>query len=303
MAAATADQLTELFKTAQSAAQKATAVEGAEEDRCVEALQAMRSLRVTTSLLMSTQVGKQLRKLTKHSRPKIRSIAVDILEDWKKVVSSEASSKSKAEGPKSSANASVEKGKVSSKQSNGNSSSKARPLPKSNDATRDKMREVLLEAFQKVPQEAEGQELARANAKDPVQVAVEVENALFSKLESTKVDKKAKYRSIVFNLKDPNNPDLRRRLLLGQISGSQLTTMSAEDMASDQRKAENKQIKDKALFECERGMKQEATTDQFKCGKCGRRECTYFQKQTRSADEPMTTYVTCVNCNNRWKFC
>jgi transcription elongation factor S-II len=31
--------------------------------------------------------------------------------------------------------------------------------------------------------------------------------------------------------------------------------------------------------------------------------CTYYQLQTRSADEPMTTFVTCVNCDNRWKFC
>jgi len=44
-------------------------------------------------------------------------------------------------------------------------------------------------------------------------------------------------------------------------------------------------------------------TDIFKCGKCKERNCTYFQMQTRSADEPMTTFVTCLNCGNRWKFC
>ena len=44
-------------------------------------------------------------------------------------------------------------------------------------------------------------------------------------------------------------------------------------------------------------------TDQFQCGKCKQRKCTYYQMQTRSADEPMTTFVTCIVCNNRWKFC
>ena len=40
----------------------------------------------------------------------------------------------------------------------------------------------------------------------------------------------------------------------------------------------------------------------FMCGKCKTMKTTYYQMQTRSADEPMTTFVTCLNCNNRWKF-
>ena len=44
-----------------------------------------------------------------------------------------------------------------------------------------------------------------------------------------------------------------------------------------------------------------AATDEFKCYKCKKRKCTYYQLQTRSADEPMTTFVTCLNCGSRWK--
>lgn len=44
-----------------------------------------------------------------------------------------------------------------------------------------------------------------------------------------------------------------------------------------------------------------ATTDQFKCGRCKKRECIYRELQLRSADEPMTVFVTCTNCGNRWK--
>lgn len=39
----------------------------------------------------------------------------------------------------------------------------------------------------------------------------------------------------------------------------------------------------------------------FKCGRCKSDKTTYYQLQTRSADEPMTTYVTCLNCEKRWK--
>lgn len=40
----------------------------------------------------------------------------------------------------------------------------------------------------------------------------------------------------------------------------------------------------------------------FTCGKCKSKKTTYRQAQTRSADEPMTTYVTCLKCDHRWKF-
>ena len=45
----------------------------------------------------------------------------------------------------------------------------------------------------------------------------------------------------------------------------------------------------------------EASTDDFTCHKCKSKKCSYYQLQTRSADEPMTTFVTCLNCNARWK--
>ena len=41
-------------------------------------------------------------------------------------------------------------------------------------------------------------------------------------------------------------------------------------------------------------------TDQFYCGRCHKRQCTYYELQTRSADEPMTIFVQCVNCGKRW---
>ena len=39
----------------------------------------------------------------------------------------------------------------------------------------------------------------------------------------------------------------------------------------------------------------------FQCRKCKSRKTRYYQMQTRSADEPMTTFVTCLQCNTRWK--
>lgn len=89
--------------------------------------------------------------------------------------------------------------------------------------------------------------------------------------------------------------------MLGEIKPEDIATLTADDMASDERKKMNEEIRLKALFECERGQQMQASTDQFRCGKCGQRKTTYFELQTRSADEPMTAFITCVNCGARWK--
>nr|QOI90425.1 transcription factor S-II-related protein [Pyramimonas orientalis virus] len=47
--------------------------------------------------------------------------------------------------------------------------------------------------------------------------------------------------------------------------------------------------------------KQVAKTDMFKCGKCKKRECSYYELQIRSADESSTIFVSCLNCGNRWR--
>jgi DNA-directed RNA polymerase subunit M/transcription elongation factor TFIIS len=43
-------------------------------------------------------------------------------------------------------------------------------------------------------------------------------------------------------------------------------------------------------------------TSEYKCKKCKEKDCTYYQLQIRSSDEPMTTFVNCLNCGNRWSF-
>lgn len=56
--------------------------------------------------------------------------------------------------------------------------------------------------------------------------------------------------------------------------------------------------KDKALY-----SRKTTASAQMYCSGCKRKtNCDYYQMQTRSADEPMTTFVTCLECDKRWKF-
>ena len=41
-------------------------------------------------------------------------------------------------------------------------------------------------------------------------------------------------------------------------------------------------------------------TDKWQCNNCKMRKCTYYELQTRSADEPMTIFIHCLNCGKRW---
>jgi len=42
------------------------------------------------------------------------------------------------------------------------------------------------------------------------------------------------------------------------------------------------------------------TTDIYECFRCHKRKCTIEIIQTRSADEPATTFVNCIVCGNHW---
>ena len=60
---------------------------------------------------------------------------------------------------------------------------------------------------------------------------------------------------------------------------------------------DKQQVREKRQLEGNRSM----ATDQFLCTRCWKRECTYYEMQTRSADEPMTIFITCLNCGKHWR--
>lgn len=176
---------------------------------------------------------------------------------------------------------------------------------------RDKVRQKLLEALGKEEEiEAKGNSdrdaLGLERMRDPVTLANEIEEALNAALP-----KKEAYmnqaRSILYNLKDSKNHSFRFKLMVGFFRANQVPGLSAEDMASDEKNAERAKQRKFAMEEIQSDWAlkngQQRITGMFTCGKCKGVKTTYFQMQTRSSDEPMTTFVTCLTCNNRWKFC
>ncbi|XP_075378339.1 transcription elongation factor A protein 3 isoform X2 [Mycteria americana] len=134
-------------------------------------------------------------------------------------------------------------------------------------------------------------------------MASEIEDHIFQELKSTDMKYRNRVRSRISNLKDPKNPSLRRNVLCGAILPGLIARMTAEEMASDELKELRNAMTQEAIREHQMAKTGGTVTDLFQCGKCKKKNCTYNQVQTRSADEPMTTFVLCNECGNRWKFC
>jgi len=141
--------------------------------------------------------------------------------------------------------------------------------------------------------------------RDPFIVAREVEEALAATLSESEYNSQA--RSILFNLRDKTNDCFGRKLLLGHFSKELIPKLTATDMASDEKHVERKLLRKDSMeevdFDWAAKKGQLNITGTFTCGKCNGTQTTYYQMQTRSSDEPMTTFVTCLTCSYRWKFC
>jgi DNA-directed RNA polymerase subunit M/transcription elongation factor TFIIS len=109
-----------------------------------------------------------------------------------------------------------------------------------------------------------------------------------------------KLNSIIANLtdiKNINNKTLKKDLLSKKINPAYVAFMSPSQLHPKKwlywvKKKEYKEIRENSIV----------YSDAYKCFKCGERKTKVTQAQTRSADEPMTTFVTCLVCYNTFKF-
>lgn len=98
------------------------------------------------------------------------------------------------------------------------------------------------------------------------------------------------------------SPDLKKKLLNRELKTSMVFDMQPNHMWPGG-------PYDKRLqASIERSMKKEVSIVNekdykglFKCAKCREYKTTYYEMQTRSADEPMTVFITCHICDITWK--
>lgn len=279
-------------------------------DGAIDLLRELKKMKMSLETLQSTRIGMSVNAVRKQSsEEEVQTLAKSLIKAWKKLLDG-------AEGK------SEEKKKVgsplqssSSKDSPGSSDTSNKPetpktpttpvtpkftsfppTPVTTDSVRTKCRELLVAALQT---DGDYQTIGA----DCEHLAAQIEDAIYQEFKSTDIKYKTRLRSRISNLKDQKNPDLRRNVLCGNIAADRIASMSAEEMASAELKEIRKALTKESIREHQLSKVGGTETDMFVCGKCKGKNCTYTQVQTRSADEPMTTFVLCNECGNRWKFC
>lgn len=277
---------------------------------------------MTIEILKETKIGAIMSKLsTQKTSQAISSKSAEILNRWKKdlkpVLSNSTSTLGSQELSKS----------INSEESNGSELKRKFESPQTDSPTlkirkveEGKKQEIIKQENTKktektftgtMPQTPqrntfqirfwEALKQCEKDHEETVQLAILIESELFLEFGKKQKEYPQKFRSLFTNLKDPLNKELREALFNGNIFPNELIHLSHEDLANPTLKGTRKKIVDDAT-EAMQGVKP-SVSSLFTCGRCKKNETTYYQMQTRSADEPMTCFITCVGCGHHWKMC
>ena len=95
------------------------------------------------------------------------------------------------------------------------------------------------------------------------------------------------------------NKRLLQRLLEGEFTADRVAFMTPKEMFPEtwQALADEQTKRENTMLEGDK----EGGSDMFKCRRCGKSKTKYWEMQTRSADEPMTIFIRCLNCGKEWR--
>lgn len=132
----------------------------------------------------------------------------------------------------------------------------------------------------------------------------ELSTRIVQSIPGTLEETRDAFHTLVVNLKDEKNVELRRSLIEGTLLVEHLVRMDDRELANPElrKKIEEKmeeRSKDTNLVELKKAITTSSTL--FKCRICGVRDTSWEQKQTRSGDEPMTVIITCNKCGSQWR--
>lgn len=256
-----------------------------DDSGAMDLLRELKDLPINFKVLSKTGIGQSVNAVRKASEnDDVQQEARQLIKDWKKLVPKDDDKKDK------------EKEREREKE-------RQREKEKAAGPGADLLDEVRQKCCQMIADSLKVDELPEGIVKDPDALAEEIEEAIFKDIKNSGPLYKNRVRSRVHNLRDKNNKSLRDNVLCGSIAPAKIAKMKAEEMASEDMTAMREKFQKQNMDDAQLAIAQGTRTDLLQCGKCKKRDVTYNQMQTRSSDEPMTTFCLCNTCGNRWKFC
>lgn len=255
-------------------------------------------VRPSEKLLRETKVGVAVNRHRSNSDAEISNLVKKMIKKWKEVVQCEKSVKKQKDPLASPANELIrpEADSTKSQFHNGPRNPKGDGVNTTlyDNTTRNGSVNALYTALA-IDRDDDSKRI--------LEVAKEIEIEVFkSEYSSVNDSYRNKLRAFTMNLRNKRNPELRGRLLDGTNTAQAFVKMTPNEMAPEALKLEIEKLNKQNLFDAQGATEKRAVTDRFTCGKCKHKKVSYYQMQTRSADEPLTTFCTCENCGNRWKF-
>ncbi|CBX95569.1 hypothetical protein IAQ61_004395 [Plenodomus lingam] len=262
----------------------------------------------TEDLLRSTRIGVTINRLRTHKDPAVQRLATELVSKWRDQVKKQPK---KGTPAKTAANSGASASPAPPP------SGTASPAPAAAKKKHDVPADKRNHRTDKVKYQVTGNDsrdacvklmydglafMSEAMPDEILVIAKQVEAAAYTNAGSINDAYKAKMRSLFQNLKNKTNPQLRKRVFSGDISAKRFVVMTHDEMKSDERRAEDKILEQENINQAMVAQVEKAISKEFQCGKCKQKMVSYSQAQTRSADEPMTTFCECMNCGNRWKF-
>lgn len=142
---------------------------------------------------------------------------------------------------------------------------------------------------------------SRESEENVVIRAVEVEAAAHRVYKGETKEYREKIRSLFQNLKAKSNAELGRNVMSGAVPADKFVVMTSQELMSAEQRKTDAEYELENLRKAQAPVSEKSISDTFECSNCKQRKVSYTQAQTRSADEPMTTFCECLNCGKRWK--
>jgi transcription elongation factor S-II len=177
----------------------------------------------------------------------------------------------------------------------------------------EKLRKRIRDVFEKQFREMRGPYNERFNKRSE-KLAKNVEISIYNEMldqSRSRFDGKVYrnlFRKVFFCLifTDRYSLEIRKNVDNKTIDVVQIASMTREQLDFGKSRIQVNQRQDQDIFHDKYGPEFEKQKKQhegvFVCGRCKSKNTSYTQAQTRSADEGITTMVTCGDCNYRFKF-